>query len=94
MQYVCENAVSPKPTCKFKMGRQILQREIPPEQVIKLMQTGKTDLLPRFISKKGRPFSAFLKLEAGGKVGFEFAPRAVKPKKAATKATPKSAEPV
>jgi DNA topoisomerase III len=93
MQYVCENAVSSKPTCKFKMGRTILQREIPPEQVVKLMQTGKTDLLPRFISKKGRPFSAFLKLEPGGKVSFEFAPRAAKPKKVAAKPT-KSAEPV
>src|SRR5262249_45572221 len=92
MQYVCENAVSEKPSCKFKMGRTILQREIPAEQVVKLMQTGKTDLLPRFISKKGRPFSAFLKLDASGKVGFEFAPRVAKPKKVA-KAKEKSAEP-
>jgi DNA topoisomerase-3 len=38
---------------------------------------GKTDLLPRFISKKGKPFSAFLKLE-GNKVTFEFEPRAKK----------------
>ena len=96
MQYVCENAVvKTDPICKFKMGRTILQREIPAEQVVKLMQTGKTDLLPRFISKKGRPFSAFLKLEAGGKVGFEFAPRAAKPTKGALKTAkaPKAAKP-
>ena len=74
------------------MGRTILQREIPAEQVLKLMQTGKTDLLPRFISKKSRPFSAFLKLEAGGKVGFEFAPRVAKPKKGTTKSAAKPAE--
>jgi len=52
------------------------------------MTTGKTDLLARFISKRGRPFSAHLKLERG-KVGFEFAekaPRAKKPRKAAAKA--------
>jgi len=36
--------------------------------------------LPKFVSKKGRPFAAHLKLE-NGKVGFEFAAR--KPKKAA-----------
>jgi len=53
----------------------------------KLITTGKTDLLPRFISKRGRPFSAHLKLE-NGKVGFEFAekaPRARKPRKTAAK---------
>jgi DNA topoisomerase III len=78
--YACENAVSKEKTCSFRVSKTILQREIPKEQVQKLITTGKTDLLPRFISKKGRPFSAHLKLE-NGKVGFEFAPR--KPKKAA-----------
>jgi len=48
--------------------------------VQKLITTGKTDLLPKFISKKGRAFSAHLKLEKG-KVGFEFAERAPKAKK-------------
>jgi len=48
------------------------------------MTTGKTDLLPKFISKKGRPFSAHLKLE-GGKVGFEFAERKPRAKKSAAK---------
>jgi DNA topoisomerase-3 len=63
-----------------------LHRAIPKEQVQKLITTGKTDLLPKFISKRGRPFSARLKLE-DGKVGFEFAEkaaRASKPRKAAT----------
>ena len=40
----------------------ILQREIPKEQVQKLITTGKTDLLPKFISKKGRAFSAHLEI--------------------------------
>jgi len=66
----------------------ILQREIPKEQVQKLIAAGKTDLLPKFISKKGRAFAAHLKLE-NGKVGFEFAPRAPKKKKTAA---PKVAE--
>ncbi len=77
--YACENAVSKEKTCTFRVSKNILQREIPQEQVQKLISTGKTDLLPKFISKKGRPFSAHLKLE-NGKVGFEFAAR--KPKKA------------
>jgi DNA topoisomerase-3 len=56
------------------VSKTILHREIPKEQVQKLISTGKTDLLPKFVSKKGRPFSAHLKLE-NGKVGFEFAER-------------------
>ena len=78
--YACENAVSKEKTCTFRVSKTILHREIPKEQVQKLMTTGKTDLLPKFVSKKGRPFSAHLKLE-NGKVGFEFAAR--KPKKSA-----------
>ena len=64
------------------MGKIILQREIPTEQVQKLITTGKTDLLRKFISKKGRPFSAYLKLDKG-KVGFEFEPRKPAAKKKA-----------
>jgi DNA topoisomerase-3 len=78
--YACENAVSKEKTCTFRVSKTILHREIPEEQVQKLIATGKTDLLPKFVSKKGRPFSAHLKLE-NGKVGFEFAVR--KPKRAA-----------
>jgi len=59
------------------MGRTILQRVIPRDQVVKIAETGKTDLLPGFVSKKGRKFSAFLVLD-GKKVGFEFEPRAPK----------------
>ena len=72
----------------LRMGRSICQRSIPPEQAMKIFSTGKTDLIPRFISKKGRPFSAYLKLE-GGKVVFEFEPREKKvPKKKAPAKTP------
>ncbi len=71
--------------CKFRMGKTICQRELPLEQVMKLIEKGKTDLIPRFISKKGKPFSAYLKLE-GDKVGFEFEPRKPAAKKPAAKA--------
>jgi DNA topoisomerase-3 len=74
--------------CKFRMGKSLCQKEIPREQVEKLLAAGKTDLIPRFISKKGRPFSAYLKLE-GDKVGFEFEPREKKAPTAKKKAPPK-----
>jgi DNA topoisomerase-3 len=78
MAYVCENSVNENRTCDFRSGRVILQRPIEREEIQKLLATGKTDLLHRFISRKGRPFSAFLVRGADGKVGFEFAPRAGK----------------
>jgi len=88
--YLCVSA-DPK-TKPVRMGRTILQKAIPAEQAMKLFREGKTDLLPRFISKKGKPFAAYLKLEAG-KVGFEFAPRAAKkPAKGAKAPPPDTAE--
>jgi DNA topoisomerase-3 len=78
MAYICENSVNEPRTCDFRSGRVILQRPIEREEIQKLLATGRTDLLHRFISRKGRPFSAFLVRGADGKVGFEFAPRAGK----------------
>jgi DNA topoisomerase-3 len=74
------------------MGKMILQREISADEVRKIATEGKTSLLTKFISKKGRPFNAFLTLDKkSGKVGFEFEERKPKaPKKAAAKAEPAS----
>jgi DNA topoisomerase-3 len=83
MAYACEKALGPAKTCDFRSGKVILQRPIEREQMEKLLSTGKTDLLTRFISKKGRPFQAYLAKGPDGKVSFEFLPRAAKsPKKA------------
>jgi DNA topoisomerase-3 len=65
----------------IRLGKSICHRTIPPEQAMKIFQDGKTDLLHRFISKKNRPFSAYLKIEHG-KVAFEFEPREKKPARA------------
>jgi DNA topoisomerase-3 len=78
--YACENSIASPKTCTFRVSKMILQREIPKEQMQKLITTGKTDLLPKFISKKGRPFSAHLKLDKG-KVSFEFAEKKPRAKK-------------
>ncbi|MFM2341844.1 MAG: hypothetical protein RLZZ592_1497 [Pseudomonadota bacterium] len=87
--YVCERAVGTAATCDFKTGKVILQQTIEPEQVTKLLATGKTDLLEGFISNKTRrAFKAFLTYDRKeGKVVFEFEPRAAKfpAKKAAAK---------
>jgi DNA topoisomerase-3 len=75
--YVCDQSIGAEKSCEFRMGKNILQRSITRDQVVKIAETGKTDLLPSFVSKKGRKFSAYLKLD-GKKVGFEFEPRAPK----------------
>lgn len=76
MAYVCEGAIGTKKDCNFRVSKMILQQEISQEQVSKIITEGKSDKFTKFISKRGRPFSAFLKLEPSGKVGFEFPPRA------------------
>ena len=70
--YVCEKNTGKERQCTFRTGKLILKRDIEKEQVIKLLKDGKTDLIPNFISKKGRPFKAFLILKPDGDVGFEF----------------------
>ena len=76
--YVCEKAVGPQRSCDFRSGRLILQQPIEREQMKKLLETGRTDLLTGFVSKKNRKFKAFLVKQPDGKVGFEFQPRAPK----------------
>ncbi|MDC0284800.1 topoisomerase C-terminal repeat-containing protein, partial [Mariniblastus sp.] len=59
-----------------RISKTILKREIPTEQAVKLFVEGKTDLMPGFLSKKGRKFAAHLTIDREkGKLGFEFAPR-------------------
>jgi DNA topoisomerase-3 len=76
--YVCEKAVGPERKCDFRSGRLILQQPIEREQMKKLLETGRTDLLTSFVSKKNRKFKAFLVKQPDGKIGFEFQPRAPK----------------
>jgi DNA topoisomerase-3 len=78
LAYQCEKSVGPDRQCDFRSGKIILQREIEQAQMEKLLTTGKTDLLHKFISKKGRPFSAYLVRGDDGKVSFEFEPRVPK----------------
>ena len=74
-QYLCENSQRDTKPCKFKAGQSILQQPVEPDQLKKLLETGRTDLLEKFISKAGRPFAAYLTLDDKGKVTFEFPPR-------------------
>ncbi|MYM34244.1 DNA topoisomerase III [Duganella sp. FT94W] len=79
LAYVCEHSVAKPKTCDFRSGRIILQQEILPEQMAKLLNEGKTDLLPGFVSQRTRrPFKAFLVKGKDGKISFEFEERKAK----------------
>jgi len=85
--YACENNIKSQPgkSCELRIGKVILQKGISTDQMRKLLTEGKTGLIAGFVSKKGkaRPFSAFLTLNAKGKIGWEFPPREAKPKRPA-----------
>ena len=98
--YVCSKAVptaqQPTPSCDFKSGQIILQQPIERDQMAKLLSTGKTDLLDKFVSNRTRrSFKAFLAWDKdAGKVNFEFEQRDSKfpaRKTSATKTATKTA---
>ena len=83
--FLCPAMAKDKKETGTRISKTILQKEIPTEQGIKMFVEGKTDLMPGFISKKGRKFSAHLTVDRKtGKLGFEFAPRKAKKKKGET----------
>ena len=95
--YLCEKSVptmaQPTPSCDFKSGKIILQQAVSREQMTKLLATGKTDLLDKFVSMRTRRnFKAFLAWDKdANKVAFEFAPSKYPPRKTAARATPAGA---
>jgi len=88
LAYFCEKTLAKPKACDFRSGRIVLQQEILPEQMVKLLNDGKTDLLPGFVSQRTRrPFKAYLAKGKDGKVGFEFEERKPKGDGSKTKAT-------
>ena len=87
--YVCARSVptlaQATPSCDFKSGQIILQQPIAREQMQKLLATGKTDLLDKFVSMRTRrAFKAMLAWDAeADKVNFVFAPSKLPPRKTA-----------
>ncbi|MBW1636725.1 MAG: DNA topoisomerase III [Deltaproteobacteria bacterium] len=59
----------------LRISKIILSKELSRENIEQLLSTGKTELIKEFISKKRRPFDAYLLLNDKGKISFEFPPR-------------------
>ena len=59
----------------MRISKVILGRRLDREHISQLLTSGRTELINGFISKKKKPFDAFLLLDAKGKLTFEFPPR-------------------
>lgn len=84
--YICDRRVSGD-GCKARLSKEMCKFEIPREQALKYFTEGKTDVIDKWISKKGRPFKAALTCNKKGKrmLGWEFPPRETAKKKAPAK---------
>ena len=81
LAYVCENTRRPsrRPATSAAAASSCSRRSCR-EQMAKLLNEGKTDLLPGFVSQRTRrPFKAFLVRGKDGKISFEFEERKAKP---------------
>lgn len=64
------------PRVVFEMKRTVCGKEIPPEEVERLVETGRTGLIDGLMSKRGTTFSAYFVLSKDKKkTEFEFPPR-------------------
>ncbi|EIP97354.1 DNA topoisomerase III [Opitutaceae bacterium TAV1] len=60
----------------FEVKRNLCQKELPAEEIQRLLSDGKTGLIEDFVSKRGSKFSAYLVLsKTKTKADFEFPPR-------------------
>lgn len=73
--YMSQSALEGDEKKGLKISKIILAKEITPQHISQLLDEGKTELIRGFISKKKRPFDAYLLLAKNGKISFEFPPR-------------------
>ena len=83
LSYICtEHKKVSEGKCNFRITRKLLDKEIPLEELQKLVSEKKTGLIKGFVSRRTkRPFDANLILKDKGGIGFEFPPRPPKKKK-------------
>ena len=79
--YMSASALDGDKSKGLQIGKIILARAIEPKHISQLLTDGRTELIQGFISKKKRPFDAFLLIDKKGKITFEFPPRIKKEKK-------------
>jgi DNA topoisomerase-3 len=80
MAYMSESSLEGDIKKGLRISKIILSKDISAENVSQLLNDGKTELIKGFISKRRKPFDAYLLLAKNGKVSFEFPPRKSKRK--------------
>ncbi|MFT5730932.1 MAG: DNA topoisomerase-3 [Desulforhopalus sp.] len=80
MAFLSESALDGDTKKGLRISKIILSKEISAENITQLLVDGKTELIIGFISKRKKPFDAYLILAKNGKVSFEFPPRKSKRK--------------
>ncbi len=85
MAYMSASALDGDKNKGLRLSKIILEREISLEQMTLMLDKGKSELITGFMSKKKRPFDAYLLLDKKGKLTFEFPPRKRKGKRTPTK---------
>jgi DNA topoisomerase-3 len=75
MAYMSESALDGDEKKGLKISKTILAKEVCEKHVMQLLSQGKTELIEGFISKKKKPFDAYLLLAKNGTLSFEFPPR-------------------
>ncbi len=80
--YICSTAAADPKACNARLPKTLCKKDITPENAVLFFTEGRTALIEGMISKKGRPFKAFLICNAGDKrlLGWEFPPREARPK--------------
>ena len=75
LAYMSESALDGDRKKGLKISRTILSKELNEQHVRQLLTAGRTELISGFISKKKKPFDAYLLLAEDGTLSFEFPPR-------------------
>ena len=81
--FMSESALNGDKEKGLRISKVILGRRIDQDFIVQLLAKGKTELITGFVSKKKKPFDAYLLLDEKGKLSFDFPPR--KPRKGTQK---------
>ncbi len=73
--YVSESALSGDEKKGLRIAKIILGRRLEREHISQMLAEGRTALINGFISKRKKPFDAYLLLDGKGRISFEFPPK-------------------
>ncbi len=73
--YLSESALEGDDKKGLRIAKIILGRRLEREHISQLLSDGRSPLINGFISKRKKPFDAYLLLDNKGKISFEFPPR-------------------